>query len=224
MINIITVEREYGSGAAEIAKTLAARLGWALWDHEITCEIARRLKCDVSSVERREEKPDPAFYGLVKAFMRGSYEDHYSGGGIELLDAEHLAELFEKVVKDVVGRGPCVIVGRGAPWFLRDRKDTLTVFLFAPHHEKLRRTLASGKSREEAQDLLERVDRERATFIKKYYGMIWPERKLYDLMINTLPGDEIVIDTILHHKELLDRRAAALRDKGRTGAGAHHRP
>lgn len=215
MINIIIVEREYGSGAAEIAKTLADRLGWALWDHEITCEIARRLKCDVRSVERREEKPDPAFYGLVKAFMRGSYEDHYSGGGIELLDAEHLAELFEKVVKDVAGRGPCVIVGRGAPWFLRDRNDTLTVFLYAPYKEKLRRTLASGKTREETEDLLERVDRERATFVKKYYGMVWPQRDLYDLMINTLPGDEAVIDTILHHKELLEARAIAPRTADR---------
>jgi cytidylate kinase len=215
VINIIIVEREYGSGAAEIAKTLADRLGWALWDHEITCEIARRLKCDVRSVERREEKPDPAFYGLVKAFMRGSYEDHYSGGGIELLDAEHLAELFEKVVKDVAGRGPCVIVGRGAPWFLRDRNDTLTVFLYAPYKEKLRRTLASGKTREETEDLLERVDRERATFVKKYYGMVWPQRDLYDLMINTLPGDEAVIDTILHHKELLEARAIAPRTADR---------
>lgn len=206
MINIITVEREYGSGAAEIAKALAGRLGWALWDHEITCEIARRLKCDVQSVERREEKPDPAFYGLMKAFMRGSYEDHYSGGGgIELLDAEHLAELFEKVVKDVVSRGPCVIVGRGAPWFLRERKDTMSVFLYAPYQERLRRTLASGKTRAETEDLLERVDRERATFIKKYYGMVWPQRDLYHLMISTLPGDEIVIDIILRQKELLER-------------------
>lgn len=204
MINIITVEREYGSGAAEIAKTLAGRLGWALWDHEITCEIARRLKCDVRSVERREEKPDPAFYGLVKAFMRGSYEDHYSGGGIELLDAEHLAELFEKVVKDVVSRGPCVIVGRGAPWFLRNRKDTMSAFLYAPYEERLRRTLASGKTRAEAEDLLERVDRERATFIKKYYGMVWPQRDLYHLMINTVPGDDAVIDIILHAREMLE--------------------
>jgi cytidylate kinase len=207
VINIITVEREYGCGAASIAKSLAGRLGWALWDHEITCEIARRLKCDVSSVEKREEKPDPAFYRLVKVFMRGSYEDHYSGGGIELLDAERLAALFEKVVKDVVSRGPCVIVGRGSPWFLRDRTDNLSVFLYAPYAEKLRRTLALGKSRDEAEDLLERVDRDRAAFIKKYYGMTWPQRDLYHLMINTLPGDEAVINMILHKKELLSRGA-----------------
>ncbi len=205
MINIITVEREYGCGAAEIAKSLADRLGWALWDHEITCEIARRLKCDVRSVEQREEKPDPAFYGLVKVFMRGSYEDHYTGGGIELLDAEHLAQLFEKVVTNIVSRGPCVIVGRGSPWFLRDRADALRTFLYAPYNEKLRRTLAGGKSRQEAEDLLERVDRDRAAFIRKYYGLVWPQRDIYHLMINTLPGNEAVIDMILHHRELLNR-------------------
>lgn len=208
VIKIITIEREYGSGAAGIAKKLAGNLGWALWDHEITCEIARRLKCDVHSVEQREEKPDPAFYGLVKVFMRGSYEDHYTGGGIELLDAEHLSELFGKVITDVVSRGPCVIVGRGSPWFLRNRADTLHVFLYAPYDEKFRRTLATGKSREETKDLLERVDRDRAAFIKKYYGMVWPKRDLYHLMINTLPGDETVIEMILHKKELLDRRSA----------------
>ena len=45
MIKVISVEREYGCGAANIAQTLADRLGWKLWDQEITDEIARRLKC-----------------------------------------------------------------------------------------------------------------------------------------------------------------------------------
>jgi cytidylate kinase len=208
VINIITLEREYGCGAAGIAKALTARLGWALWDHEITCEIARRLKCDVKSVEEREEKPDPAYYGLVKVFMRGSYEDAYSGGGIELLDAERLSGLFEKIIKDVAARGPCVIVGRGAPWFLRKRSDTMCIFLFAPYHEKLRRTLAQGKGRQEADDLLERVDRDRAAFVKKYYGLTWPYREIYDVMINTIHGDDAVIDMILKCRDRLNSRTA----------------
>jgi cytidylate kinase len=79
--------------------------------------------------------------------------------------------------------------------------------LYAPYQEKLRRILAQKKSREEAEDLLERVDRDRAAFIKKYYGMVWPQRDLYDLMINTVSGDEAVIDMILHQREILNRRA-----------------
>jgi CMP/dCMP kinase len=206
VIRIITIEREYGCGAGGIAKTLAARLGWALWDHEITCEIAKRLRCDVASVERREERPDPTFYALVKVFMRGSYEDRYSGSGIELLDAEGLARLFECVVKDVAERGPCVIVGRGSPWFLRGRLDAMHVFLFAPHEEKIRRITSQGKTEAEAEGLIETVDRDRATFVKKFVGKTWPQRDLYHLMLNSVIGDDGVIDMVLHELELLNRR------------------
>lgn len=206
MIRIVTIEREYGCGAGGIAKALAARLGWALWDHEITCEIAKRLRCDVSSVECREERPDPTFYGLVKVFMRGSYEDRYSGSGVELLDAEGLAHSFERVIKDVAGRGPCVIVGRGSPWFLRGRPDAMHVFLFAPHEEKIRRITSQGKTQEEAEQLIETVDRDRATFVKKFVGKTWPQRDLYHLMLNSVIGDAAVIEMLLHEMDLLNGR------------------
>jgi len=41
MIRIVTVEREYGSGAGVVAQQLAQRLGWKLWDQSLTDEIAR---------------------------------------------------------------------------------------------------------------------------------------------------------------------------------------
>lgn len=208
MITIITIEREYGSGAAAIAQSLATRLGWTLWDHEITREIANRLKCDVKSVEQREERPDPAFYRLMKIFMRGSYEDSFTGGGLELLDAEHLARLFEDVVKKIASKGRCVIVGRGSPWFLRQRTDTFRVFIYAPFDEKIRRITAQGQSREQAEHLIETVDRERAAFVKKYFGRIWPQRDLYHLMINSIFGNEIAIDLILSGIKALETRAA----------------
>jgi cytidylate kinase len=208
VIKIITVEREYGSGAAAIAQKLADRLGWTLWDRDITCDIAKRLKCSVKAVEQREEKPDPAFYRLVKVFMRGSYEESLSAGNVELLDAEHLAQLFEKVVKDAAAKGNCVIVGRGAPYFLRGREDVFSVFMYAPYEEKIRRLAAIGKNREEADELIERVDRERAAFVKKYFDRIWPQRDLYHMMINTKIGDEAVINLVLHELERLDRATA----------------
>jgi cytidylate kinase len=202
---IITIEREYGSGAAGIAKTLSDQLGWELWDRAISCEIAKRLRCDVESVEQREERPDPTFYRLVKIFMRGSYEESlHSGGKLELLDAEHLAQLFENIVTDIANKGNGVIVGRGSPFFLRNRKDTLRVFIYAPHDEKIRRLTARGRSAAEAEDLIQSVDRERAAFVKKYYGANWPERSLYHIMINSATGNEAVIKTILAQMQLLD--------------------
>src|ERR1700753_70042 len=110
MISILTIEREFGTGAPYIAQSIAERLGWKLWDQEITEEIARRLKCKKEQVEHREEKLDSVFYRLMKAFMRGSFESHTDAAGLELLDAEHLAVLFEKVIAQIAETGNCVIV------------------------------------------------------------------------------------------------------------------
>jgi cytidylate kinase len=208
VIRTVTIEREYGSGAGAIAKKLAARLKWTLWDEKITQEVAKRLKCDVRAVEQREEKPDSTFYRLMKVFMRGSYEERFSGSGTELLDAESLSSLFETVIKDVAGRSPCVIVGRAAPWFLRERDDNMGLFIFAPYHEKLRRLLAIGKTQDEAEEQLEHMDEDRAAFVKRYYGKNWPQRDLYHLMINSIIGDEAVIDLALREMEILNNRTS----------------
>ena len=211
MIRTIAIEREYGSGAGGIAEKIAAQLGWTLWDRELAEEIARRLKCNPQSVMEREEKVDPTFYRLMKTFMRGSYEDSFQGGGkrMELLDAEHLSGLFEKLAKDLADKGNCVIVGRAAPYFLRERADVLRVFLYAPEEEKLRRITAQGRSKSEAQALRDRVDAERAAFVKKYYNKVWPQRNVYHLMVNTNEGDDAVIETLLHKMEQLNAKALA---------------
>ncbi len=206
MINIITIEREYGCGAANIAATIANRLGWKLWDQEITEEIARRLKCKKETVAEREERCDSMFYRLIKAFMRGSFEPRIDTADLEVLDAENLARLFEKVVNDVADRGHCVIVGRGANWFLRERPDAFHAFLYAPYEEKMRRTMEQGESERDAARLLETVDSERKAFIKKYYGKDWPDRSLYNVMINTKVGDEAVIEALLDTVRLLDHQ------------------
>jgi len=47
---IITIEREYGCGAAEIARQLAERLRWQLWDHALTEAIAKLARVEHAAV------------------------------------------------------------------------------------------------------------------------------------------------------------------------------
>ncbi|PYV50402.1 MAG: hypothetical protein DMG92_07825 [Acidobacteria bacterium] len=61
MYRVITIEREYGCGAAEIARKLASKLGWKLWDKDLTAEIARVVNVDPSSVSMCEARVDSTF-------------------------------------------------------------------------------------------------------------------------------------------------------------------
>ena len=112
---------------------------------------------------------------------------------------------MEKIAQE----GKAIIVGRGAPYFLRDRRDTFDVFTYAPRAEKIRRLRELGKSQSEAEELVETVDRERIAYVKHYFDADWPSRALYDLMINTAMGDENVIATILNTMRLMEEKSQA---------------
>lgn len=209
MINIITIEREYGCGGGDIAQRLAKRLGWKLWDQQLTEEIARLANCPKAVVEAREERNDPLYYRLFKSFMRGSYEGSINAPKLNLVDSETILRITRRVVEHAAEAGNCVIVGRGSQQFLKSRRDTLRVFLYAPREDKVRRLRARGKSEREAEELVDSVDRERADFIQKYFKVEWPARTIYHTMINTLIGDAAVVDMILDFKEAYQARITA---------------
>jgi cytidylate kinase len=209
MIRIVTVEREYGSGGGEVAEQLAKHLGWKLWDQCLTEEIARLANCPKAVVERREERNDPLYYRLFKSFLRGSYEGSINAHKLKLVDSEGILKFTQDVVQHAASAGNCVIVGRGSQLFLKDRQDTLRVFLYAPREDKVRRLLARGKSEQEAHELVDTVDSERADFIAKYFKVEWPNRSIYHTMINTAIGDENVVQMIVDFMKTLDSKLAA---------------
>ena len=208
MFRAITIEREYGSGAGEIAAALAQRLGWKLWDHELTEEIAKLAHVSPSAVMRCDERRDGKFHRLAKIFWRGSYERNMHLGTVEPFDTDRFVAIGKQVAEKVVREGNCVIVGRGAPYFLREFHDVLHVFLYASRAEKLRRLQAAGQSLQEATELVDTVDRDRMEFIKHYFHADWPTRCLYHMMINTAIGNENVLSTILSMKETLENQLA----------------
>jgi len=204
VIRTITLEREYGAGGGAIAKKLAGRLGWKLWDQELTCEIARVAKVDQAVVERMDERCDSLFYRLMKVFMRGSMEQSLPVQGMGHFDADRMVDFMQRVISGAASEGNSVIVGRGAPFLLRNRPDTLHVFVYAPLEEKIRRLREAGKSEVDAIEEIENVDRQRVIFVRRYFGMEWPTRELYHMMINSKVGDDVVIDTILNEIHSLE--------------------
>ena len=203
MINIVTIEREYGSGGGDIARLLASRLDWKLWDQQLTEEIARIANCPKEVVGHREERTDSIYYRLFKSFLRGSFEGSLNANKLNLVDSETILKMTQKVVEHVAKRGHSVIVGRGSQHFLCERPDVLRIFLYADRGSKVARLAARGKSQAEAEELVDSVDLERAEYIRKYFGAEWPARTIYHAMINTSLGDEAVVLAIVNFVSII---------------------
>jgi cytidylate kinase len=197
MFRLIALEREYGCGGGVIAAQLAERLGWKLWDHLITEEVARIAKVDPSAVMRCDERMDSRLHRLAKSFWRGSYE-RSSPLEQQIFDTDRMMVMMQDIMNRIAREGNAVVVGRGAPYLLRASPDVFHVFLYAPRAEKIRRMTADGHTRVEAEELVDSVDRERIAYVKHYFNADWPTRSLYHVMVNTAVGNGPVIHTILN--------------------------
>ena len=197
MIRIITVEREFGSGGGAIAAALASRRGWTLWDQLLTDEIARRMDCDRRAVEEHEERVDPAYYRLFRAFMQGSFEGSRNVPRMGIVDTDCVREVARSIELELANAGNCVIVGRGSAYHLGEHQDAFHVFIYAPFFTRVRRLRSAGKTEAEANELAASVDRDRAAFIKRYFNLDWPAIHRFHLMVNSSLGDAVAVDTIL---------------------------
>jgi cytidylate kinase len=206
MKRILVIEREYGAGGAVIAEMAARRLGWKLLDHALTEEIARAAKVSTETCQQREERVDSWTYRLAKVFWRGSHERSVGLPDADVVDADRLICLTQQVMERAAAEGHCVIVGRAAAYFLRERKDTFCAFLYASREVKYQRVRARVKNDAEALRLVDTVDEERREFIRHYYKAEWPARHLYHAMLNTAIGEEATVDTILGLIDAANRR------------------
>jgi cytidylate kinase len=209
MKRILVIEREYGAGAGAIAKRAAERLGWQLYDHALTEEIAKLAKVSTTICQKHEERVDPWLYRLAKVFWRGSHERSVQFMDSDVVDADRLVCLSQEVIEGLGEKGQCVIVGRGAAYFLRNRTDTFCVFLYAPRELKYQRALAELKDETEARERVENLDNERREFIKHYFGVEWPVRHFYHAMLNTAIGEDATVDHIIYLIDDANRREEA---------------
>jgi cytidylate kinase len=198
MVHAITIEREFGCGASEIAGLVASRLGWSLWDERLTQEIARLTESTPEAVEQREWRSDPVVYRVFKDFLRGAFEGGLPPASrLHLLDARRIAAVSEIAVKSAFSSGPSVIVGRGAQYFLRNQKDAFRVFLYASRDHKIRNLISKGVTQKEAIEQVDTTDQSRAAFVQQYLGLKWPEPCLYHAMFNTESGESCTAEMLL---------------------------
>jgi len=80
------------------------------------------------------------------------------------------------------------------------------VFLYAAREDKVRRVMAGGKTEREALELVDTVDHDRIDFIQRYFGVEWPTRSLFHIMLNTSLGEAIVVQTILQFMKTIESR------------------
>ncbi|MGC2499923.1 MAG: cytidylate kinase family protein, partial [Acidobacteriaceae bacterium] len=135
MIQVITVEREYGSQGADFAHHLAERLGWKLIDSCLIEDVARKAGVAPTLVKRFDERVDPWYHRFGKAIWVGSLER--LPGDPEVFDSERMVEFIRNYFLEQATNGRCVVLGRGAAAVLARAMGAFHIFVYASVARKI---------------------------------------------------------------------------------------
>jgi cytidylate kinase len=183
-VAVVTVSRQYGAGGRRVAAALAEGLGFKLVEREIAEEAARRIGVDPKVAEARDERAPAVVEELGLALAAAT--PGFGLTPLPELDDRTLAEATRRVILSLAEAGGYVILGRGSQAILAGRADACHLSLVATPSDRARRIAAWQHVEErEAAIRCERMDAERANYVRRFYGRDIRDPLLYDAVLNT---------------------------------------
>lgn len=180
-MGIITISRQLGAGETTIAPAVAQRLGWECVDRQI--------------LDREVEETGIALPYVVHCDERSPVRGEKGRG---TLDSDRYFSALQRILESYAQKGDVVIVGRGANFILKDY-DALHYRLIADLPYRIRRVMEVRWVNEApAREIIAQNDRDRAEFVRHYFGADVNSPEHYHVVFNTsMLGIETVIDRIV---------------------------
>lgn len=171
---VITIGCEYGSGGPDIGRRVAAALGIEYYDRDLVDKVVETIGVDRKLVE------------LADTGEKVKYEfDTKFGPRYANLTNRVIYTQFE-VIQKFAEKSSCVIIGRCSNFILKDRKDCLNIFIYAPEENRIRHVMEQKKlSRKEAAELVKYNDEMLKVRYEYMTGMKWGDHGMRHMMIDS---------------------------------------
>lgn len=144
---VITIGCEYGSGGPDIGKMIAESLGIEYYDRDLVDKVVEEIGVDRELVAKADSGDN------VKYMFETKLGPRYAN-----LTNRVIYTQFEVITK-FAEKSPCVIIGRCSDYILRDRKDCLNLFIYAPEEVRVQHVMESRNiSKKEAAELVKYND------------------------------------------------------------------
>lgn len=175
---IITISREFGCGARQIAKDLADKLMIPFYDYELVSMAAKKVGVNAEMMRGVDEIVSRKQTKLFREFAFGSSTEFYSDEAVKA-QASVIYELANK-------RESCIMFGRCSDYVLREYPNVINMFLYAPLKSRIKHISKTYELNDErvAEKLIQRVDKQRHNYYKYVTGQNRGNRLGKDILID----------------------------------------
>ena len=203
---VITVSRELGSGGRTIGRLLAQKLNVRYSDKELIHGLQQKFSLTTSGIENLKGQKKNWFNDFIQLVAPAPDASMFVEAGSQYikefradLTTDDIHEAEVEIIKAIAEEGSCVIAGRSAFFVLRDHPNKVDVFITASMEHRIARVMRKQNlTREQAVEVIERVDKMRDNYIKRYTGKSRYDVRNYNLVINVDDlSEEAAADLIL---------------------------
>ena len=172
---VITITRQFGSLGRPIAREMAKMLDIDYYDRDIVEMAAKEMQQPVSVVSDIEESGNSLISKM--RFPLGTGERSMQ---------DRLFQIQQKIITDIVDRESCIIVGRCSDYILRNYKNCINVYIYAPFEARYHNCVNSlNMNPKEAKRMIQEVDRARLQYHKRYAKYEPEDINYKDILINS---------------------------------------
>ena len=203
---IITINRELGSGGRTIGEKLAERLNVPFYDKALIQALEKKYNLSVEEIEKLKGRNHSWWADFKRAMTIGftaSKTYHQSGFVDEpdLLITDEIFQAEQEILKGIAEVESCVIAGRSAFYVFRDEPNRLSILIQAPMEQRILRLMTKkGISHDEAEALIQKVDKMRENYVQKYTGTSRYDARNYDFVFS-MEGktEDEIVDLIMKY-------------------------
>ena len=202
---VITINRELGSGGRTVGRKLSEELVVDYYDKAVIKALQERYRLATEEIEGLKGRSHTVWAEMKRALLGSNNEavaNYYQGSSPVKTYQPTSAEMFEteqEILKSLAEEESCVVAGRSGFYVFRDHPNHLSVLIQASMPFRIERVMRKQNlSEEEARKTIEKVDKMRENYMKKYAKTSRYDTRNYDLVIKAdgKTEDEIV-DLIL---------------------------
>lgn len=200
---VITINREVGSGGRTVGRKLAERLNVKYYDKALVEGLTSKYGLTLEQIERLKASKG-SWWQDFNLFYR-SFRGKPSGDSGEEVKPT-TASMFEterRILEELASQESCVIAGRTTFLVFRDWPHHVSVFIQASMQHRIERIMErQGLTMAHALDVIEKLDADRETYIKKYSDKSRYDTRNYQLVLSMDElSEDAAVDVIMAYLE-----------------------
>lgn len=197
---IITINRECGSGGGEIARLLAEKLGFKIYGRTMLEEVAKQFDMTIENMDRIKAQKTNWWKDFCQFYQEYS-TSFYTRSAQPEATPMNIYYAEEHLLRELAEQESCIVVGRAGFHIFRDYPNAVHLLIMADHDARVARIAKKEHlSDEEAIKVVDRIDKERDTYVKNVSGTSRFDMHNYDFMINvTGMATESVADFLVDY-------------------------